>query len=270
MSRPRLSSRLAARCALALLSAAPAVSHACSVEPYTGEICTTVTSWCPRGYLPADGRVLQASQYQTLFGLLGKTYGGDGVSTFALPDLRGRAPVGSGQPADMQLAVAPGQAVGQQQLVLNTTQIPLVPHGHAATFAGTPGAPVLNATPGTLEVTAALPLGTSADGGPVPPASGKAYLTTISATSGPTKATFSGPYSTIQPATIANTARMRVTTTGAAGTPDVTATVDVPVSGTVTVAPSQVSFQGMPLMTQSPALGLNMCIAISGVWPPQQ
>lgn len=67
------------------------------MEPYLGQICFFAFPYTITGWLPCDGRLLQISQYQALFSLLGSIYGGDGHTTFALPDLRGRVPVGLNQ-----------------------------------------------------------------------------------------------------------------------------------------------------------------------------
>ena len=53
-----------------------------------GVIKTTAANWAPQGYMPCAGQLLQISQYQALFAVIGCSYGGDGVKTFALPDLR--------------------------------------------------------------------------------------------------------------------------------------------------------------------------------------
>ncbi len=66
-------------------------------EPYLGEIMMTGSNYCPRGWAATDGQLLSISDNTALFSLLGTTYGGDGVRTFALPDLRGRAPVHVGR-----------------------------------------------------------------------------------------------------------------------------------------------------------------------------
>ena len=66
-------------------------------EEYLGEIVTVGFNFCPRGTLEADGRLLPINQNQALFSLLGTMYGGDGRTTFALPDLRGRTIIGAGQ-----------------------------------------------------------------------------------------------------------------------------------------------------------------------------
>ena len=65
-------------------------------EPFVGEIRMFGGTFAPMGWFLCDGRTLQISQYQTLFALIGNTYGGDGVNNFNLPDLRGRIPVDQG------------------------------------------------------------------------------------------------------------------------------------------------------------------------------
>ena len=67
------------------------------LEPFIGEILIVPYNFAPRGYAFCDGQLLAISQNAALFSLLGTTYGGDGRTTFALPDLRGRIPLGEGQ-----------------------------------------------------------------------------------------------------------------------------------------------------------------------------
>ena len=86
-------------------------------------------NFAPRGWAFCDGQLLPISQYSALFSLLGTTYGGDGRTTFALPDLRGRAPIHPGNGpglSDRRL----GQKLGTEYNILNVTQIPS--HSHAA------------------------------------------------------------------------------------------------------------------------------------------
>lgn len=64
------------------------------MDPFLGEIRMFPWNWAPKGWLQCDGRLLNISQNQALFALLGVTYGGDGKVTFGLPDLRGRTPIG--------------------------------------------------------------------------------------------------------------------------------------------------------------------------------
>src|ERR1700743_1290187 len=86
-------------------------------------------NFAPRGFASCEGQILPISQYTALFSLLGTTYGGNGQTTFALPDLRSRVPVGGGMGAapdgsNIQL----GQVGGTSTVTLNGTQLP--PHSH--------------------------------------------------------------------------------------------------------------------------------------------
>jgi len=83
------------------MTAAPA-AHA-GQDEYIGEIITVGFNFCPRGTLEANGQLLSISQNTALFSLLGTIYGGDGRTTFALPDLRGRTMIGAGQGAGLSL-----------------------------------------------------------------------------------------------------------------------------------------------------------------------
>lgn len=86
---------LAAYAALGTLGAATP-AHAGS-DPLLGEIMLVGFTFCPRGWTEADGQLLSISSNGALFSLYGTTYGGDGRTTFALPDLRGRAPIHTGE-----------------------------------------------------------------------------------------------------------------------------------------------------------------------------
>lgn len=66
-------------------------------NPFLGEIGVFGANFCPRGWAAANGQLLAISQYEALFSLLGTMYGGDGRTTFALPDLRGRTAIGRGK-----------------------------------------------------------------------------------------------------------------------------------------------------------------------------
>lgn len=89
--------------------AVPATASAGS-EPFIGEVMLFGGNFCPRGFASAEGQLLPIAQNSALFSLLGTQYGGDGRTTFGLPDLRGRAPVGTGQPPGGDV-YRPGQKV---------------------------------------------------------------------------------------------------------------------------------------------------------------
>jgi microcystin-dependent protein len=96
--------------------------------PYVGQIILVGFNFAPIGYFPCDGRLLSISDFSVLFDLIGTTYGGDGQTTFALPDLRGRVPVGMGTGSGLSTYVI-GQTAGNEAVTLSLTQIPS--HVHA-------------------------------------------------------------------------------------------------------------------------------------------
>lgn len=99
-------------------------------EVFLGQIMLTGFNFAPRGFASCDGQLLPINQNQALFALLGTQYGGNGTTTFALPDLRGRTPRGF-SPSE-----PPGMASGVEAVALNAAQVP--PHTHR--FAGTAAA----------------------------------------------------------------------------------------------------------------------------------
>ena len=87
-------------------------------EPFLGEIRMFAGNFAPRGWAFCDGQLLAISSNSALFSILGTTYGGDGRSTFALPDLRARTPVHTGQANGLKL-IRLGQKGGQESQDLN-------------------------------------------------------------------------------------------------------------------------------------------------------
>lgn len=96
-------------------------------QPYVGEIRMFAGNFAPAGWMLCEGQLLPISEYETLFQLIGTTYGGDGQSTFALPDLRGRVPVHFGTSAAGDYALA--ETFGTEAVTLTVPQIPV--HNHA-------------------------------------------------------------------------------------------------------------------------------------------
>lgn len=104
------------------------------MEQYIGQIMMFGGNFAPRSWALCDGQLLAISQYQALFSILGTTYGGDGRTTFALPDLRGRVPVHAGTGPGVP-SVRLGQKGGEAAVTLNVTQIPA--HNHTAVIQAT-------------------------------------------------------------------------------------------------------------------------------------
>ena len=99
-------------------------------EPFLAEIRMVGFNFAPRGWALCDGQILPINQNQSLYSLLGTTYGGDGRTTFALPDLRGRVPVHKGE------GISLGQKGGTETVTLTAGQTPA--HTHAAVAAAGP------------------------------------------------------------------------------------------------------------------------------------
>ena len=97
-------------------------------EPFLGEIRMFGFNFAPQGWAFCNGQLLPINQNQALFALLGNMYGGNGTTTFALPNLQSRVPVGQGQGAGLSSYVA-GQAGGAETVTLAAAQMPA--HGHS-------------------------------------------------------------------------------------------------------------------------------------------
>jgi microcystin-dependent protein len=97
-------------------------------EPFIGEVRLFGGNFPPRGYALCNGQILSIAQNTALFAIIGTMYGGNGQTTFALPDLRGRVPVGAGQGPGLSPRTQ-GESFGNETVTLSANQIPL--HGHA-------------------------------------------------------------------------------------------------------------------------------------------
>src|ERR1700752_4137953 len=96
-------------------------------KPSVGEIRMFAGNFAPAGWMFCEGQLLPISEYETLFNLIGTTYGGDGQSTFALPDLRGRVPMHFGN------GFALAETGGAEEVTLTVSQIPAHNHPFLAT-----------------------------------------------------------------------------------------------------------------------------------------
>jgi len=97
------------------------------MNPFIAQIIMFAGNFAPRGWAFCNGQILSISQYQALFSLIGTTYGGNGTTTFALPDLRGRVPKGIGLGAGLQ-NVTWGEMGGKEDVVLSIANMPS--HSH--------------------------------------------------------------------------------------------------------------------------------------------
>lgn len=199
------------------------------MDAFLGFITPFPWTWAPQGWSLCQGQLIQIQQNTALYALLGTSFGGDGHTTFGLPDLRGRQIIGYGLNPATGINVPFAEKGGAQAVTLNAAQLPS--HTHAATFAaGSGGVSVSTAAP-----SAATPLLTNGQ---------TAYLANSSA--GTSGNALKGLYTTTAPAAGA------------------TATVPVNAGGAVTVSPSGGS---APVSVMNPYLALNFCICLEGLFP---
>lgn len=119
-------------------------------QPYVGEVRMFAGNFAPAGWMLCEGQLLPISENETLFQLIGTTYGGDGESTFALPDLRGRVPVHQG------LGFVLAEAGGAETVTLTQAQMPS--HTHTLTASTDAASPLALPAGSVLGANAATPL----------------------------------------------------------------------------------------------------------------
>lgn len=122
-------------------------------EPYVGEIRLFAGNFAPLGWALCDGSVLSIAENEVLFNLIGTTYGGDGQTTFALPDMRGRVPLHQGAGPNLSPRVI-GQSAGAEQVTVSPAQLPS--HNHqlnATTNAASAGSALAGSLTGAAATT---------------------------------------------------------------------------------------------------------------------
>ena len=199
-------------------------------DPFLGEIRMVGFNFAPTGWAMCAGSLMSISQNNALFALLGTTYGGNGTSTFALPDLQGRSPVGAGNGLGLSPIVL-GETAGVANVTLNNTQMPTHTHNAASngglSVTGSVAVPACNAPTGTPAGTPAnnTVLGTISAGG----RPGELYTTTAANT-------------TLLPFNVTSTGTAPAITVGTTG-------------------------GNLPFGVRNPYLGVTCIIALQGVFP---
>ena len=117
-------------------AAPPTTAHAQGASPFLSQMMMVGFTFCPRGWADAHGQIESINAQQSLYSLLGTTYGGDGRTTFGYPDLRGRMPIGYGQGAGLP-DYTWGEKSGTERITLNSATIGA--HTHVASVQVTTG-----------------------------------------------------------------------------------------------------------------------------------
>jgi microcystin-dependent protein len=125
-------------------------------QPFVGEIRMFAGNFAPAGWMFCEGQLLPISEFETLFNLIGTTYGGDGQSTFALPDLRGRLPIHQG------VGFTPAQTGGVESVTLVAGQIPAHSHPFLASANQASSTSPANQVPAVTQAATITPYGTDA------------------------------------------------------------------------------------------------------------
>jgi microcystin-dependent protein len=122
-------------------------------DPFVGEIRMFGGSFAPAGWAMCQGQLMSISENDTLFNLIGTTYGGDGQETFALPDLQGRVPVHMGTgPSGVSFQI--GEKAGSESVTITTNQMPVHTHAVLGSAANGGTTSPINGVPATAaEVT---------------------------------------------------------------------------------------------------------------------
>ena len=122
-------------------------------EPFLAEVRIVAFNFAPRGWAFCDGQILPINQNQSLYSLLGTTYGGDGRTSFALPDLRGRTPIHEGRSNGTSHLL--GQKSGEESHTLSAAEMPQ----HRHPFEGTNGAATVGTPSGNVLATPSSSIG---------------------------------------------------------------------------------------------------------------
>lgn len=226
------------------------------MEPFLGQILTVPYDFAPLNWAFCQGQVLPLSQNTALFSLLGTVYGGNGQTTFAVPNMSGRV-VLSAQGSTHAL----GEVGGNSSVTLSIAQMPS--HNHAASFSSTTQPAAVNLTVSgnlSLPVAASGQLqATSAPGTDNDPQSGW----TLGAAPGTTRIYAATSSGTAVPLAAINSTG---TASGSFSVP-ASGQVSVAVSGNVAVNPNGA---GEPVSTMPPFIVLNNVIAMQGIFPSRQ
>lgn len=268
--------RIARSLTLAAVSTAAfswsSASYACSPEPYLSAVC--VLAWTRndlRGYAPAAGQIMSLSQNQALFALLGTTYGGNGQTTFALPDLRGRTIIGAGpMPGGANYVV--GQVGGNANTTLTVAQLPA--HNHAlapVSLAGVTATIDLSKATGATAALSGVPF--SADISKLKLRANNASAGTSSPT-GAVLAVPNGPANRIYTSTAPD---VDMAAASIAGSITVSSTATAPVTlpasaqatlgGSLPAGTTGVTGSSQPFDNMQPYLAMYYFIATQGVFP---
>ena len=217
------------------------------MDVYLGLIFPFAGTFAPMYTAQCWGQQIPVNQNQALASILGNLYGGNGSTTFNLPDLRGRALVGSGTSPYLNTTLNPGTTGGTAAVTLTQANLPL--HTHAASMTGSSGSSTINAT-------VSIPVSTVPGGQTAPSTGNNNWLAGVNFNENGSGAAFDGLYTTTNPAG-----------SGASLVGTATGNVTVAGGGTVTVAPGGGQAAPLPISNVQPFLAVTFFIVTQGTYP---
>lgn len=228
------------------------------MDAFIATILPTGFNFNPYGWQLCWGQQLSVSQYQAVFALLATNFGGNGTTSFGLPDLRGRVPIGWGAKDGGSLSYAIGVKSGNDAHVLSLSELPV--HSHAATFSPTTSDIELKTPPvtGDQTVSAKLEISTTA-------------ATSNLATAGTYLATTGGATTKIYAATNPNPVSLGGVSASLDGSPSIPE-LSVTVPGVVTGGAVTVGTAGggAPVDIRPSSQAINFIICMNGIYPTRE
>lgn len=205
------------------------------MDMFIGTILPFAGDYAPQDWLFCDGRIMQINQYAALFAVVGNRYGGDGTTTFALPDLRGKVPVGMGKSPEVSETYVIGTKGGTEKVTLSTANLPSHTHG-------------LNVNTTLPQTNVNITAKASKDAGVRSTAQDNDYLG---------QALYGSDDVTLYTPTATNSATIQ-------GITGVLPTTQVALSGNTQSAGS-----GLPIENRQPYVVINYIICVNGLFPPR-
>lgn len=230
------------------------------MDPMLGMIFMVPWNWAPTGYQLCQGQILNIQQYEALYSLTGMVFGGNGSTTFGLPNLQGRAPIGTGtSPQGSRYTLA--ASGGSEFSTLSIMNMP--PHNHAASFTPVLGQQVVTipATTGSLTATTTASLKARQVAGANTPQNG--FLLGAGGSAGGAATIYVDPNTAGTDVTLGGL-NVSVGVTGDASTPASSVTINAVTNGSVVTGASG-SGAAFPNMT--PYLAMSFVIAVNGLYP---
>lgn len=241
-------------------------------EPLLGQIMLFAGNYAPEGWALCNGALMAINQNQALYSIIGVTYGGNGSTTFALPDLRGRVPIGMGQYTENGTTTnyISGQKYGAASQAIAINNIPAHTHGvdlsKATTSVPATGLSVAT-TVSDVTITATASYGVPATTDTSSPSStpGTDYVLGISKTS-----SGSGLNTYYKPTDSTKNVSLKQSNITVTGSSKVTATSTLTGTATGTIGGTMTATQtggGQPFDNRQPSIVMNYIIAITGMYP---